>query len=430
MEHDAAVPSRRLGLPGAIALVMGTMIGSGVFLLPASLAPYGWNAVGAWILTISGTMMVAMMLAKMGRAMPAAGGPLAFVRHAFGPFPSFLVCFGYLASVWTAVATVAVAATSYLSSLFPVIGATPMMPGLVSSGLILAVTLLNLGGAKASGKFQLATLMIKLIPLVLVIVLAVVVLWGGRAQVLPFEPASIKFASVTSAAALTLWALVGFECASIASAKVENPAINVPRATLWGTAITGVIYLLVCSAVALLLPQDVAAASPAPFATFVERYWGAGVADLVAVFAVVSCLGAMNGMVLVQSELPRSMAVDGMLPKWFARTDLHGTSKRNLLISAALACIFVLMNSSRSMQGLFEFLLLISTSASLWLFLVCALSAIKMGISRSLAGAAAIYSLWTLWGAGIEASLMIFLLMLGGLPLWIWARREMGLRII
>jgi APA family basic amino acid/polyamine antiporter len=416
-------PARKLGLIAAIALVMGNMIGSGVFLLPASLAPYGWNAVAGWVVTIAGALVLAYLLARLTKALPAAGGPAGFVSEAFGALPAFLIGWIYLVSIWTAVVTIAVAAVSYLSSMVPAIGAG-LAPALAALVLLWAITLLNLRGVRAAGHFQVATLLLKVIPLIVVIVLAAGVLAGGGGEIAPFDPVDIGLTAVNGAAALTLWALLGFECASVAAARVEDPEINIPRATMWGTGLTGLLYLLVCSAIALMLPADLAAASPAPFSTFVERYWSAGPAALVAVFAVVSCVGALNGWVLLQGEMPRDMAARGLLPRWLAKTDMGGTPRRGLLVSAAIASLFVLMNAARTMQGLFEFLLLLSTSAALWLYLACALAAFRLGVARVPAVIGAAYALWTLWGAGVEASALSLALMAAGLPLWWWTRRE------
>jgi APA family basic amino acid/polyamine antiporter len=295
---------------------------------------------------------------------------------------------------------------------------------MVALALVWAMTLINLRGVRAAGSFQVVTLALKVVPLLVVIALAAGLLATGGADVAPFEREAISFAQVNGAATLTLWALLGFECASLAAAKVENPAVNVPRATLWGTGLTGALYLLVCSAVAMMLPAEIAATSPAPFATFVERYWAAGPAALVAVFAVISCVGALNGWVLMQGEMPRDMAARGVLPRWFSATDSAGTPRRALLVSSVLASLFVLMNASRTMQGLFEFLLLLATSATLWLYLAFCLAALKLRVARGFAALGSAYSLWTLWGAGVEASGLSLLLMLAGLPLWWWTRRE------
>jgi APA family basic amino acid/polyamine antiporter len=405
---------------------MGNMIGSGVFLLPASLAPYGWNAVGGWIVTISGALVLAYVLARLTRALPEADGAIGFVRRAFGDVPAFLISWIYLVSVWTAVVTIAVAAISYLSSMLPVLSARPFMPALAAAGLMWVMTLINLRGVKAAGRVQIVTVLLKLVPLLVVVALAAGVLLSGNGEIAPFEPEAASLTALSGAAALTLWALLGFECASLAVARVKDPAVNVPRATMWGTALTGLLYLTVCSAIALMLPQAEASASPAPFATFVERYWSAGPAALIAVFAVISCLGALNGWILMQGELARSMAERGMLPAWLAATDARGTPARGLVVGSLIASVFALMNASRTMQGLFEFLLLLSTSAALWLYLACAVAAVRLKVAVPWAVIGAAYAMWTLWGAGVAASGLSLVLMAAGLPLYWWARRELG----
>jgi APA family basic amino acid/polyamine antiporter len=421
---STARPARQLGLVAAIALVMGNMIGSGVFLLPASLAPYGWNAVGGWIVTISGALVLAFVLARLTRAVPEAEGAIGFVRRAFGQVPAFLISWIYLVSVWTAVVTIAVAAVSYLSSMLPAISSRSFLPAIAAAGLLWVMTLVNLRGVTAAGRVQIVTLLLKVVPLMVVIALAGGALLAGTGEVAPFEPEAVSLTALNGAAALTLWALLGFECASLAAARVRDPARNVPRATMWGTALAGLLYLVVCSAIALMLPQAVASASPAPFATFVARYWSAGPAALIAVFAVISCLGALNGWILMQGELARSMAERGLLPAWLAGTDARGTPARGLVVGSAIASVFALMNASRTMQGLFEFLLLLSTSASLWLYLACAVAAVRLRVAVPWALLGAAFALWTLWGAGIGASGLSLVLMVAGLPLYWWARRE------
>jgi APA family basic amino acid/polyamine antiporter len=405
---------------------MGNMIGSGVFLLPTSLAPYGWNAVGGWIVTISGALVLAYVLARLTRALPEAEGAIGFVRRAFGHVPAFLISWIYLVSVWTAVVTIAVAAVSYLSSMLPALSARPFMPALAAAGLLWVMTLVNLRGVKAAGRVQIVTVLLKLVPLLVVIALAAGALLSGSGEIAPFEPQATSLTALSGAAALTLWALLGFECASLAGARVKDPAVNVPRATMWGTALTGLLYLTVCSAIALMLPQAVASASPAPFATFVARYWSAGPAALIAAFAVISCLGALNGWILMQGELARSMAERGMLPAWLAATDARCTPVRGLVVGSVIASLFALMNASRTMQGLFEFLLLLSTSASLWLYLACAFAAVRLKVAVPWAIIGAGYALWTLWGAGVAVSGLSLVLMAAGLPLYWCARRERG----
>ena len=417
-------PARQLGLWSAIALVVGNMIGSGVFLLPASLAPYGWNAVGGWAITIAGALVLALVFARLTRALPEAGGAVGFVHSAFGHVPAFLVSWVYLISNLTALVTLAVAAISYLSSMTPGIAAHAFLPAVLAVAVLWTITLLNLRGIRAAGAVQAVTTAIKIVPLVLVIGLAAGALADGSAAPTPFDPSAISIDALGGAAALTMFALLGFEAACFAAARVRDPAVNVPRATLWGTGLTGVLYLLVCSAIALLLPQAVASASPAPFATFIERFWSGGPATLVAVFAIVSCVGALNGWTLVQGELVRCMAAQGLLPAWFGVIDARGVARRALLVSAAACTVLALMNASRSLKGLFEFLLLLATSASLWFYLACALAAFKLKVARPVAALGAVFAVGTLWGAGIVPSMLSLVLMVAGLPLYWCARRE------
>ena len=402
---------------------MGNMIGSGVFLLPASLAPFGWNAVLGWVVTIAGTLVLAWVFAALTRSLPDARDPTGFVTEAFGELPAFLVAWLYLVSIWSAVASISMAGVSYLSSLVPVISATPFLPSLCAMVLVWAMTVVNLRGVHAAGRFQILTVALKLVPLLGVIGLAALVLGQGTGEIRPFVASEIDTGQLGGAAALTLFALLGFECASVAAGRVENPSVNVPRATLWGTALTGLVYLLVCSAVALMLPEAVAAASPAPLATFVETYWNTGTGQLLSLFAIVSCVGAVNGWVLMQGELPRSMAERGILPAWFAATDTRGTPMRALLLSGVIATFFLVFTASRSMQGIYEFLLLLSTSSTLWLYLMCALAAVRMKVVRGCALVGAGYALWTLWGAGLEATGWSLVLAVAGVPLYLWTRR-------
>ncbi|MGF7148778.1 APA family basic amino acid/polyamine antiporter [Sphingomonas zeicaulis] len=416
---------RSLSLALCIALVMGNMIGSGVFLLPAALAPYGWNAVAGWALTIAGAIALAYTLAQLTVARPEADGPTGFVEIAFGKVPSFLIGWSYWVSIWTANVTLAVAAVSYLSAFAPEIGRTPYLPALLAITLVWAVTLINLGGARSAGLFQLGTTILKLVPLaVVLVIMGVLLATRGSAAVAPFPAEGFQAHAVTASAAFTLWALLGFESASVVAAKVENPQRNIPRATLIGTLLTGIIYLVICSGVALMLPADVVAGSDAPFQIFVARYWAAGPALLIALFAAISTMGTLNGWVLLQGEQPLAMARRGLLPAWFGKTRANGTPTRALLVSSVLASIFVLINSSRSMSDLFAYMALLSTSATLWLYLACAAAALKLRVAIPIAALGGVYALWTLYGAGIWVSGLSLLLMAAGLPLYGWARRS------
>lgn len=422
MTPETRGPGRKLGLFAATALIMGNMIGSGIFLLPASLAPFAWNGVLAWTFAIAGSVVLAMVIVRLTQAIPDAGGTTAYVGRAFGGLAEFVIGWSYLLGVWLAIATLAVGAISHASHLFPALGEGGWPLGIMLAATWL-LTAINLRGIREASAVQLATTVLKIIPLVLVMALAASALLGGAADIPPPASGNFTLSQFSAATALVMFAMLGFESASLVAARVERPEVTVARATVIGTVATGLLYLLFSSAIVLMLPAGDVAASNSPVALFVERFGSGGAAQMVAILAVVSALGALNGWVLVGGEMVRDMAARGELPAYFARTGSTGTPVRALVAGSLIASLCLILNSSGSLQQVFEFLLLLTTATSLWLYLACALAALKLGVARGLALAGLAYSLFTMASAGWEVSLWCVVLMLAGLPLWWLARR-------
>lgn len=427
-------PPRQMGFWMALALVMGSIIGSGVFLLPASLAPLGWNSVFGWLITVAGTLCMAAVFARLARSIPQAGGPYVFTRAAFGTGPAFAVAWAYWISLWVGNAAIATAAVSYLSRLVPALG-SPGISAVTTVALVWLFTLINLRGAGLAGRVQLVTTLVKLVPLLAVIGLAAWVLTrDGTAPILPFESADLQLSSIAAATTLTLWAMLGIEAATVPADSVRDPERTIPRATLIGTGSAGLIYIFVCSAVVLMLPAAMVAASEAPFADFVERYAGANAGTAIAAFGAISALGALNGWIMCQAAMPAAIARDGLFPAWLARLSGKGVPVNSHLLSSGLLSVVVLLNSSKSMAKLFEFLILLTTSITLVMYLGCALAAAKLMTSGAMRGGAGmkllvaggiVYSLWTLIGAGWEALAWGCVLLAVGVPVY-WARRQSG----
>jgi len=424
--------ARALGFWLCLALVIGNMIGSGIFLLPAQLAPYGWNAVFGWLFTIAGALCLAFVFARLTRAMPHSGGPYAFVQEAFGPIPAFAVAWSFWITIWTGNSAIAVAAISYLSLFAPPLATVPGLGALATVALLWALTAINCASVRAAGGLQLVTTIVKLIPLIAVIVIAALVLGEGRQVTeVPLRATDISFAGISAAAALALWAMLGVEAAAVGEDKVRDPARNVPRATMIGILIVGIVYLLTSTPVILLMPVEQLAASNAPLADFVALYWSPALALLIGLFAAVSAIGALNGWVLLQGEMPLAMARQGVLPRWFAKTS-RGIAVRAQILSSGLATILILANHSRTVGGLFAFMALLTTALALVLYLACALAALRLQrtgrIERSatlsvVATLAALYSLWTLYGAGYEAVGWGAVMLAAGIPVYVLMRR-------
>ncbi|HLL30231.1 MAG TPA: amino acid permease [Allosphingosinicella sp.] len=429
---DTPQARRAFGFWICLALVIGNMIGSGVFLLPQQLAPYGWNAILGWGVTIAGALCLAFVFASLARRFPRAGGPYAYTREAFGGAPGFAVAWSYWISVWTANAAISLAAVSYLSHFLPGLAAAP---ALVAIGFVWTFTLINCLSVKGTGEVQIVTTLLKLLPLLAAIVLTLgIAATGGRPDSVPLPAGDISWAGVTATAALTLWAMMGFESATIPAGHVRDPERTIPRATMIGTLITGIVYLIACSGVALLLPPEQAAASNAPFADFIGRYWGPGPASFVALFATISALGALNGWVLIQGQMPVALARDGMFPAWFGRRSKAGTPVPALIVSSGLVTALLLAHQSRSMGGMFAFMALLSTAASLVAYLSCSLAALRLQATGRIPGSAILpavaiagsaYCVWAIYGAGAEPALWGSALLLSGLPVYLLMRRNL-----
>ena len=425
MASAPPAPTRAFGFWTCLALVIGNMIGSGFFLLPAQLAPFGWNGAFGWLVTTAGALCLAVVFGSLARALPLAGGPYAYARAAFGPFPAFVVAWSYWVSMWVGNVAIATGVMAPLATLLP--GITDHS-AVLTLGLIWGLTAINCLGAKTVGRIQLVTTILKFLPLAAVMLLATLVLGSGSSQLPPIQSEAMAFSGATgivAAATLTLWSFLGLESATVPAERVERPERNIPRATLIGVAVTGAVYTFVCSAVALLLPPEQAAQSGAPMADFIGLHWGGPAATLIALFAAIAAFGTLNGWVLMQGELPWAMAKDGVFPAWFARLSRFGTPARAHVAASLLVTLVIALNAFRTMGDLFGFLILLATSANLVAYLVSSLAALKLGRGSKAAPAfilAALFSLLAIWGAGREAMLWGAVLLASGVPLYFIAR--------
>jgi len=428
--------ARGLGFWMCLALVIGNMIGSGVFLLPASLAPYGVNSILGWLVTAAGSVLLAIVFARLARSYPDAAGPYVYPRKAFGEATGFLTAWGYWMAVWIGNAAIVTGTVAYLAELVPAIKQTVAGPAIVSCAIIWILTFLNWRGVRQMGVVQIVTTVLKVMPLLAIVVLAVVLLGKGDASVIRVDPQPLTLSAVTASATLTLWAFLGLESATVPAGSVIDPEKTIPRATIWGTAITTAIYVLACSTVVLLLPTAQLAQSSAPFADVVRMFWGGNAASLLALFAFISGFGALNGWILIHGEMPAALARAGVFPGFFARQSKYQTPGTSLFITSGLLTLLVLSNYTSSMVVVFTKMLLIATLATLVTYLCCSLATLKLawqgelgikgrslGVLSTIAILGAIYSIWTIFGAGLEAFYWGVGLMAAGVPVYVVMKR-------
>ena len=436
MTDSAASPRLRrdIGFLTAVALVMGNMIGSGVFLLPSSLAPFGGLAIAGWLVSAGGSLCLAFVFARLAAMYPATGGPYAYTRKAFGDLCGFLVAWGYWISAWSTNSAIAVAFVGYLDPFIPHIVRSPLLAALLAIATMWLVTMVNARGVKGAGRVQVVTTTLKLLPLMLVGV-------GGLAFLdradfaVPPAAASSAATQVVAVVTLTLWAFLGLECATIPAGNVRDPERTIPRATLVGTAITAVVYIVSTVGVMSVVPAATLQQTTAPFADAARAMFGDSAAYLVAAGAAISCFGALNGWVLVVGQLPMAAAADGLFPAAFGRISDRGTPTLAMLISCVLSTALIAMNYSAGLVKLFTFIILLATLSTLVPYVFCSAAWFVLrggpGVRRAGAGAAVVaalalaYGIVAIVGAGWETFYWGVALLAAGLPLY-WFMRRAG----
>jgi basic amino acid/polyamine antiporter, APA family len=290
---------------------------------------------------------------------------------------------------------------------------------LAAVGLLWGITLLNLRGARAAGEFQVVTTLVKLVPLVAIVLLLAQLGAKGDLAASAHPHTPFDAGQLASAVTLAFFAMVGFECAGVAAERVRDPARTIPRATLTGVGLTGLLYLIACSGIIFAMPQGSVAGANAPVALFVETFWGHWAGLAVAGFAAVAAIGALNGWVLLQGEVPLGMARAGVIPARIGRTSGRDVPVAALLASSALASVLVLSNVSRDTAAIYDFMLRVTTAATLWFYAGTCLSALVLGVVRPAAAIGLVFALWAIWGAGYEAIGLSLLLMATAIPLYL-----------
>ena len=412
--------------------MVGNMVGSGVFLVPASLGAFGGISIIGGLITTSGAMLLALMFARLSRIVPGAGGPYAYTRRGLGDFSGFLVAWGYWISIWTGNAAIAVAFVSYLTVFWPAVADSNALAAFVAIASIWLLSWVNAAGIKNAGVLQLVTTILKLLPLFAVATFGLLYLNADH-----FTPLNVSgesdLSAITATVALTLWAFLGLESATIPADDVVDPKRTIFRATILGTLLAAVVYVLGTVAVMGILPPATLAASTAPFADAAGEVWGDWAGYVVAAGAAISCFGALNGWILLQGQIPFAAANDGLFPAGFGCLSKRNTPAFGILASSVLATILIGMNYTKTFVEQFNFIILLATLHTLIPYVLSSVSQLlifvnertrfkteRLFVPTVVASLAFLYSIWAVAGAGQETVYYGFLLLLAGIPVYAW----------
>ena len=429
---------QKIGLITTTSLVVGNMIGAGIFLLPALLAGQGSISILGWLFSAAGALILAKVFSNFSKIIVnKSGGPYTYSREGFGDFIGFLVAWGYWVCCWVGNASIVVAAISALTVFFPALNTNPILAVSVGLGLIWVLTWINTKGVEASGKIQLITTILKLLPLVFVIIVGAFYfkLENFPAFNLTGESNLATFAVVST---MTLYAFLGFESATIPAGNVENPEVTVPKATMWGTLISTAVYILGTIVLFGILPVDVLKASPAPFAEAGKIIGGDYASYFVAAGAAIAAIGALNGWILLTSQVPMATAKDNLFPKVFKKENKNGAPIFGLIIGSVLTSLVMLLSYADGLIEQFEFIIMLTTLTCLVPYLFVMASYIIVVIEKKLhmnnfiktfllGSLGFAYSIWAIYGSGADVVFYGFLLLLAGIPFYVlmqWNKRN------
>src|SRR4051812_4442995 len=385
------------------------MIGSGIFLLPATLAGVGSLTVLGWLIGTLGALALALLFARLARRKPMAGGPATYAFDAFGPFWGSQSSLWYWAACLIGNVAIATAASSYLASFFG-LNAGPAGSAAFTIALLWLVTIVNLVSPRFVGQVDGWLLVAGLVPLLLAITAG----WAA------FDPAQFKaswnvsgqplYQALPNSLALVFWAFTGLESASVAAAVVENPERNVPIATLAGVLLAALLYIAASTVIFGLAPAADIAASNAPFALAAAKSLGARAGPLVAICGGLKALGTLAGWVLLTAQVSRAAADHGLLPQAFARTRQGDTPVAGLIVAGLLGTAAILLTIEPTLGQQFGLLAEASTLFALLTYLGACAAALKYRVAgeKTLAIVGGLFCVfvigWSTWPV-LEATL-------------------------
>ncbi|WP_310719000.1 APC family permease [Streptomyces lydicus] len=435
-QGKGTAPTAALGLPAASALVIGSIIGTGVFALPSALAPYGPVSLVAFVVVSLGALALALTFGALSKRVPASGGPYVYAREAFGEFAGFLNAWSYWITAWAGNAAIVVAWVGYVE-VFVNTGHHKWVSVLLALVGLWIPAAINLTGVRNTGAFQVVTTVLKFVPLLFMATVGL--LFVDSRNFGPFNASGQSaLGAVSAAGAIALFSYLGLEAASVVAGRVREPGRNVPRATVYGTLVCAGIYILGTLAVFGTVAHSKLGGSTAPFTDAANNIFGGTWAgDVVAVAAIISGVGALNGWTMLCAEMPYAAARDGLFPRAFAR--LRGRSDVpafGIVASTVLASLITVFSYTR-FDDVFTKIVLLSVltavipylfSAAAQLYWLLVRGGQRSGPRRlardvTVSALALAFSYWSIQGSGYQTVYYGLFVLLLGVPVYVWLKR-------
>ena len=424
--------SRRVGPVLATVLVAGNMIGSGLYLLPASLAAIGSSSIIGWAIAAAGALLLAGVFAVLAILRPTVDGVVAYAGEGLHPMFGFMSWLAYWLTCWFGNVAIALAVVGYLGFFLPAAAAPPGI-FIATLAVIWLITGANLFGARLVGRAGSVGLVVGLLPVALAIGLGLAA-FDPALFAASWNPGGKPMSqAIPASVVLIFWAFLGLESANIAAAVVENPRRNLPIAALGGTALAAIVYALATVALMGAIPADTLARSTAPFADAVARLTGPVAGAIVAACAMVKAAATLAGWILVMAETSRSGAAAGYLPSRLSTVDPNRIPTRDILLSAVITSAVAAATLSPTLGRQFNALINASVVLSMAVYALCALALWRFAgaiASRSwrrgvrLAAVLGVaFSVWVIAVSGLATAALALAILAAAPPLWLLSRR-------
>lgn len=426
MTEGAVIDKKKMGLFMATVIVVVNMIGTGIFMLPASMATIGSISIYGWIVATIGATGIGLIYAFLGASIPKAGGPYAYARDSLGPFLGFQTNYVY----WTAnlVGNVAVAATvtGYVVGLFPIFNGLDTW---VTVTLIWGASLLNIAGPRWVGFSTSWATVIAMVPLCFVAFCG----WywfDGSLFMQGWNPHhDSNWSAISASVPFALWAYMGIESASVDANVIQNPKRNVPLATILGLVISAVLYISTCVVLMGILPMDDLAQSQDPFTAAALKVAGPIGAVIIGICAILKTGSSLVGWTLTISETAAAAARDGLFPKAYARANREGVAVWNFLISAVIMTIITIATASPSLNQQFNEIVDMAVILVVLPYLYSAIAYLSFELSSdsstwkhvramTIVLVASVYCLWVVFGSEATLTRSAMLLLFISIPLY------------
>ncbi|MBP9694735.1 MAG: amino acid permease [Alphaproteobacteria bacterium] len=414
--------SNKIGFWAVLSIVIGSQIGSGVFMLPAGLAPYGAFSMVGWVFSGIGAISLGLVFALLCGRFPETGGPHNYVEKAFGPHLSFFTGWTYWILSWVTTPAVLVTCVGYLSAFFPTQDKSFYLA--IELFLLFAITLLNTRGITAAGHAEFVLTLLKFIPLVVIPLCGIYYFDLDnfvQAQQVLDRPLSGKLAQVTL---LTLWGFIGLECATAPAGSVENAKKVIPKAIVIGTSCVALVYFLNCVGIMGLMPGSELALAKAPYVDATQRIFGGHWHLVISLIAAIICLGTLNAWVLTSGQIILGFAEDGYVSSFFAKRNKHDAPHVGLIVSSLGVVPLLFLIADQSLAQQITTIIDIAVVAFLFVYLICALSLLKLSsgslkaIIPSVIGA--VFCLWIIYETPLYTLMISGLVAMSGVPFYLW----------